>query len=69
MSDKIVNYSFGGMSLPMILFILFFILKVTNVIDWSWVWVTAPLWISIFAGISCLAIIGLIALFIILCLR
>ena len=28
------------------LFIVFLILKLTKVINWSWVWVTAPLWIS-----------------------
>ena len=33
---------FGG-----ILFIVFLILKLTNVIDWSWWWVTSPLWIPI----------------------
>jgi hypothetical protein len=33
---------FGG-----ILFIVFLILKLTNVIAWSWWWVTAPLWITI----------------------
>lgn len=27
------------------LFIVFLILKLTNNIDWSWWWVTAPLWI------------------------
>lgn len=26
------------------LFIIFLILKLTKVIDWSWWWVTAPLW-------------------------
>lgn len=26
------------------LFLLFLTLKLTNVIDWSWWWVTAPLW-------------------------
>lgn len=24
--------------------LVFFILKLTHVINWSWVWVTAPLW-------------------------
>ena len=33
---------FGG-----ILFIVFLILKLTNVIAWSWWWVTSPLWIPI----------------------
>ena len=26
-------------------FIVFLVLKLTNVIDWSWWWVTSPLWI------------------------
>lgn len=34
-----------GVGLPTILFIVFLILKLTGVIDWPWVWVTAPLWI------------------------
>ena len=29
-----------------ILFIVFLVLKLTKTIDWSWVWVTSPLWIS-----------------------
>ena len=29
-----------------ILFIVFLALKLTKTIDWSWVWVTSPLWIS-----------------------
>jgi phosphoglycerol transferase MdoB-like AlkP superfamily enzyme len=29
---------------PAILFIVFMILKLTDVIDWSWWWVTCPLW-------------------------
>ena len=28
------------------LFLLFLVLKLTNVIAWSWWWVTAPLWIG-----------------------
>ena len=35
----------GGLSLGTILFVVFLILKLTNNIDWSWWWVTAPLWI------------------------
>lgn len=33
---------FGG-----VLFLIFLILKLTHYIDWSWWWVTAPLWIPI----------------------
>lgn len=35
----------GGIGLGTILFIVFLVLKLTNVIDWSWWWVTSPLWI------------------------
>lgn len=42
MKDESISIGFSG-----ILFIVFLILKLTNVIDWSWWWVTAPLWISI----------------------
>lgn len=31
--------------LPMILFIVFVVLKLCKVITWSWWWVTSPLWI------------------------
>ena len=29
------------------LFLLFLVLKLCNVITWSWWWVTAPLWIPL----------------------
>lgn len=29
-----------------ILFFIFAILKLTHVINWSWFWVTSPLWIA-----------------------
>lgn len=34
----------GGVGFTGLLFITFLVLKLTNVIDWSWLWVTAPLW-------------------------
>ncbi|WP_280350418.1 hypothetical protein [Nocardia abscessus] len=34
-------------SLEWVLFFVFLTLKLTGVIDWSWWWVTAPLWIPI----------------------
>ena len=34
-----------GIGLDTILFVVFLILKLTGYIDWSWWWVTAPLWI------------------------
>ncbi len=32
--------------LPVLLFVVFLILKLAGVIAWSWWWVTSPLWIS-----------------------
>ena len=50
------NQTSSGLSLMPVLFIVFLILKLTNNIDWSWWWVTCPLW----AGVAILAIVFLI---------
>ena len=36
----------GGLGLGAVLFLIFLVLKLCNVIDWSWWWITSPLWIS-----------------------
>lgn len=36
-----------GWSLAIILTIIFIALQVTNVINWSWIWLISPLWIMI----------------------
>ena len=41
--SKDINAS-GGIGLFDILFVVFLVLKLCNVIDWSWWWITAPLW-------------------------
>jgi hypothetical protein len=33
--------------IPTILFIVFLVLKLTGEIDWSWWWVTSPLWLPL----------------------
>jgi hypothetical protein len=45
------------------LFIIFLILKLCNVIAWSWVWVTAPIWIPlalVFLVMACIGVVGLV---------
>lgn len=37
----------GGISFASLLTIAFIILKLCNVINWSWWWVLSPIWISI----------------------
>lgn len=43
--------TYSGISFVGVLFIVFLVLKLTHVIDWSWWWVTAPLWISAGLGL------------------
>ena len=49
----------SGLNLSGVLFIIFLILKLTDNIDWSWWWVTSPLWIPvcIAVGIGALALV------------
>jgi len=35
----------SGLGISGVLFIVFLVLKLTKIIDWSWLWVFAPLWI------------------------
>jgi uncharacterized protein (DUF983 family) len=39
------NTSSGGLGICGVTFIVFLILKLCDVINWSWWWVTAPIWI------------------------
>lgn len=55
------NSNSSGMELGVVLFLIFMILKLTNTIDWSWWWVTSPLWIPLALAAAILAIVGLIA--------
>lgn len=45
----------GGIGFTGLLQIAFIVLKLTNVIGWSWWWVLAPTWISV--GIVIIAIV------------
>lgn len=48
-----------GISFTGALTLIFITLKLTNVIDWSWLWVLAPLWIP-FALIAVVLLAALI---------
>lgn len=47
--EKTVNVAsgFSLQSLGFILFLVFMILKLAGVIDWSWFYITLPLWIPV----------------------
>ena len=55
MENKKVTMDFG--SFGTLLTIAFIVLKLCGVIAWSWVWVLAPLWISVaLVVLACLII-------------
>jgi hypothetical protein len=60
MSNK--SNSSNGLGLGTILFLIFMVLKLTNYIDWSWWWVTAPLWIPIVIILGVLTVIVIVFL-------
>lgn len=59
MSEKTVSVQVGP-GLGGLLFLTFLILKLTGYINWSWWWVTAPLWggFALVLGILVLGMIG-----------
>ncbi|RZN42522.1 MAG: hypothetical protein EF813_01335 [Methanosarcinales archaeon] len=52
----------GGIGFVGLLTILFIGLKLTGYITWSWIWVLAPIWISIIVMVIILIIIAIIAM-------
>jgi hypothetical protein len=55
MENKKQSIAFGP-----VLFLIFLVLKLTNNITWSWVWVTAPLWIPASLVVFGLLLLGLV---------
>lgn len=49
-----------GINFTGLLTITFIVLKLCNVITWSWIWVLSPLWIGL---IISLVIFGIVAIF------
>ena len=55
--------SSGGIGIGMVLFLIFLVLKLAeigSVANWSWWWVTSPLWIPIALVAGIFAIIGIV---------
>ena len=50
-STKHSSSSSAGIGFSGLLAIAFIILKLCGVINWSWLWVLSPLWISFIVGI------------------
>lgn len=48
----------GGVGVLGTLFLVFLVLKLTGNIDWSWWWVTSPLWIPFALFLSLVVVIS-----------
>jgi hypothetical protein len=60
MSNSSSSAASGGIGFSGLLTIVFIVLKLCHVIDWSWWWVLSPIW-----GVFAIAIvIGVIAIFV-----
>jgi len=53
--------SSGGIGFVGLLTIAFIVLKLTHVIDWPWLWVLSPMWISAIIIIAILIVILIIS--------
>ena len=62
MGDKKITITTGTPGLCSMLFITFLVLKLTNVINWSWWWITAPLWIPFGLGIFIVFLVFVVGL-------
>ena len=50
----------GGIGFGGLLTVAFIVLKLTGYISWSWVWVLAPLWIPLLAGLAIFSVVLII---------
>lgn len=62
MSDRQrINISVGsGLTFGSVLFFIFLVLKLCGVIEWSWWWVTAPLWIGFGLTLVLMVVLALV---------
>lgn len=58
-SRETLNVNVGGL-FSTLLAIAFIVLKLCHVIEWSWLWVLAPLWIPIALAFAILIIVLII---------
>lgn len=54
------NNSTGGIGFVGALQLLFIALKLLEIIDWTWVWVLAPTWISLLLVLIVVAVIFIV---------
>lgn len=51
----------GGIGFASLLTLIFIVLKLCKVIDWSWIWVLSPMWISVLLVVLIITICIIVA--------
>lgn len=57
MGNSSCNSASRGIKLQVLLAIIFVVLKLCHVIDWSWWWIMAPLWVPLALAFGLLLIL------------
>jgi hypothetical protein len=52
----------GSLSLSLVIFVVFLTLKLSGVINWSWWWITSPLWLPFVVVLAIIFIISVFAI-------
>lgn len=55
-------YTSGGMGFAEVIQVVFIVLKLCHIINWSWLWVLAPTWISLGLVLLILLIVFIVIL-------
>ena len=50
----------GGTGFCSLLALAFIVLKLCGVIDWSWIWILAPIWIPVAFVLGCAVILAVL---------
>lgn len=50
-NKKVGSSTIGGLGFTEVLTVIFIVLKLCKVINWSWIWVLSPLWIGFILGV------------------
>jgi len=58
MRQHTASNSGGGIGFVGVLTIVFIVLRLTEVIDWAWWWVLAPIWISAAVALGLIVLVG-----------
>lgn len=61
MNNNSNNSASSGIGFSGLLTIVFIVLKLIGIINWSWLWVLSPLWIGAILGITIILIVFIIA--------